>query len=269
MLKLKFADYRFDEGGRSLVPRDETRVLNFGNLLAMLLSSDRGGGSALENRDECLFLDAKVDLSRIGQQIAIQSFEGAGNDLLGRLIQNVTQVFVGSDTNYHFNLDKALGRGDLGELHTSNDNLVWFTKTNYPMRSKCEPFKAQKMVCVVRNPMDTIFEASEIKNLFGRNDSLQIKDNLRADHTHWWNQWVDSQSQNMQTNHDFIMISMLEAIPIYFVRYEDLVANPGPVLTEVFKFVLEVASIEGSVLERRIKELPVPSQPASFCQQAS
>ena len=42
------------------------------------------------------------------------------------------------------------------------------------------------------------------------------------------------------------------ALPTYYVRYEDLVLNPQPVLMELFRFLLEVPSIEGTVVEKRI-----------------
>ena len=43
------------------------------------------------------------------------------------------------------------------------------------------------------------------------------------------------------------------AIPTYFVRYEDLVLNAEPVLTELFCFLLDVHSIEGTVVQERIR----------------
>ena len=43
-------------------------------------------------------------------------------------------------------------------------------------------------------------------------------------------------------------------MPTYFVRYEDLVLNPLPVLTELFCFLLEVPSIEGTVVEKRLAD---------------
>ena len=41
---------------------------------------------------------------------------------------------------------------------------------------------------------------------------------------------------------------------MYYIRYEDLVTDPEPVLTELFKYLLEVPSIEGTVVEQRIKD---------------
>lgn len=43
-------------------------------------------------------------------------------------------------------------------------------------------------------------------------------------------------------------------IPVYYLRYEDLVLNPEPVLRELFCFMFGVASIEGTVLEKRLAD---------------
>lgn len=37
-------------------------------------------------------------------------------------------------------------------------------------------------------------------------------------------------------------------IPIHIVRYEDLVARPGEVMTELVKFVFGVADIKGTIV---------------------
>ena len=51
------------------------------------------------------------------------------------------------------------------------------------------------------------------------------------------------------------MIEEVEpAIPTYYVRYEDMVLNPLPVLMELFCFLLDVESIDGTVAEKRIIE---------------
>ena len=54
------------------------------------------------------------------------------------------------------------------------------------------------------------------------------------------------------------MLAMREhvepAIPTLYIRYEDMVLNPEPVLIELFCFMLDVPSIEGTVVEKRIKD---------------
>mmetsp|Transcript_27078 Transcript_27078/g.36193 ORF Transcript_27078/g.36193 Transcript_27078/m.36193 type:complete len:185 (+) Transcript_27078:157-711(+) len=43
-------------------------------------------------------------------------------------------------------------------------------------------------------------------------------------------------------------------IPMYYLRYEDLVLNPEPVLREMFCFLLSVESVAGTVIEKRIAD---------------
>jgi hypothetical protein len=56
--------------------------------------------------------------------------------------------------------------------------------------------------------------------------------------------------------HEEIVRLMKEKkIPFHVVRYEDLLDNPEPTLKEMFAFMLGVESIEGTVAERRVKEI--------------
>ena len=45
------------------------------------------------------------------------------------------------------------------------------------------------------------------------------------------------------------------SVPTYFVRFEDLVANPEPELNNVMKFLLGVSDLTGTNAERRIGEV--------------
>ena len=44
-------------------------------------------------------------------------------------------------------------------------------------------------------------------------------------------------------------------VPILFVRFEDLVMNPEPVLERMMKFFLGEVDIRGTNAERRVKEV--------------
>ena len=43
--------------------------------------------------------------------------------------------------------------------------------------------------------------------------------------------------------------------PIYFFRFEDVLADPSKELKEIFRFILGMESIEGTVIEHRIEEV--------------
>ena len=57
----------------------------------------------------------------------------------------------------------------------------------------------------------------------------------------WMQHWIDAAK-----NQD---------LPVYFVRFEDLTANPKSVLEEIFKFFLDTNNLEGTVVEQRIKDI--------------
>ena len=60
--------------------------------------------------------------------------------------------------NIDFTLAFALQGRLAGETIVSHDNLVWITKTHWPMEYpyKSEKFAAQKCISIVRNPIDAI-----------------------------------------------------------------------------------------------------------------
>ena len=55
------------------------------------------------------------------------------------------------------------------------------------------------------------------------------------------------------------------AIPTYYVRYEDLILNCQETLEQLFCFLLEVESIAGTVIEKRIRDQLSPDPPRGVC----
>ena len=49
--------------------------------------------------------------------------------------------------------------------------------------------------------------------------------------------------------------TLTKEIPTYIFRYEDLISDPEPMMLECFRFLLDVHSIEGTIVEARIKEI--------------
>ena len=62
-------------------------------------------------------------------------------------------------------------------------------------------------------------------------------------------------AQNIKHNHENVLNEISPKIPTYFMRYEDLKMNPEPVLDGLFRFLLDVESIEGTVVKSRIQEV--------------
>ena len=65
----------------------------------------------------------------------------------------------------------------------------------------------------------------------------------------------------MKLNHEILLNNIASKIPTYFMRYEDLRMNPKPALEGLFCFLLDVPSIKGTVVERRIEDVIQPGSP--------
>ena len=56
----------------------------------------------------------------------------------------------------------------------------------------------------------------------------------------------------MEKNCEMMRAELEPAVPTHYVRYEDLVLNPKPALMGLFCFMLEVPTLEGTVVEKRL-----------------
>ena len=175
----------------------------------------------------------------------------SGNTFLRRVLELITGVYTGSDMN--LNLTMHLQTGNMaGEETVSHDNIVWVTKTHWPMESPLGSvkFSAQKCISIVRNPIDILPSLALLMNLMSH--SLQSQVPLNQVDPEWWDRYVKELSGVVNTNCTRMIAECEPAVPTYYVRYEDLVLNPNPVLMELFCFMLEVPSIDGTVVEKRI-----------------
>ena len=131
----------------------------------------------------------------------------------------------------------------LGHGVTCESNRVWITKTHFGDNT---PFKAHKMFIIARNPIDVIPSAGNFANTFFH--SGQVNEQFHVDFPEYWDRLVRNRTLMMHKNHTAILNSIALEIPTLFIRYEDLKLNPVPVLTELFCFLLDVPSIEGTIV---------------------
>ena len=99
---------------------------------------------------------------------------------------------------------------------------------------------------MVRNPIDIIPSFFYLVNTSSHAATTNEAPN-EADPI-YWNTFVTHISRAIGQQVE-AMQSVENAVPTFYVRYEDLCINPLPVLLELFCFLLEVPSIEGTVVE--------------------
>lgn len=98
----------------------------------------------------------------MGNQVCFQSFPRTGNSFLRKILEVTTGIYTGSDMNIDLTLQLVFKMRAGGESTVSEDNLVWITKTHWPMPSPMgvEKFKAQRCFSIVRNPIDALVSMS-------------------------------------------------------------------------------------------------------------
>lgn len=113
-------------------------------------------------------------------------------------------------------------------------------------------FSSNKCFSIVRNPIDLIPSLALLMNTTSHSKTTTVP--LNEADPEWWDKFVKSLTKMCNDN----MLAMKEqlepAIPTMYIRYEDMVLNPEPILIELFCFLLNVPSIEGTVVEKRIKD---------------
>ena len=140
------------------------------------------------------------------------------------------------------------------EANGPEENLVWISKTHWPWPSPlgAEKFSAKKCISVVRNPIDQITSMAYLKLT---NSHTKVTSVLPSEaDPEWWDRFVLNVSKATNLASQTMREQVHGEIPVYYLRYEDLVLNPEPVLCELFRFLLSVESIEGTVIEKRIQD---------------
>jgi len=70
----------------------------------------------------------------------------------------------------------------------------------------------------------------------------------------WWNAFVQKIAEATNGANIANRELMHPNIPTFYLRYEDLVIDPEPALTDLFCFLLDVESISGTIVEKRIAD---------------
>ena len=124
-----------------------------------------------------------------GNMVAFHSYPRCGNTFLRRLIEQVSGIYTGADMNIDWCTPETM-MGLLGTYHVCDERTVWITKTHYPVGLGTEaPFNAQKMIIVVRNPIDVIPSFASLTQL--KSHSMTPVERFDVDFPEWWNKFVD------------------------------------------------------------------------------
>ena len=75
------------------------------------------------------------------------------------------------------------------------------------------------------------------------------------EHPEVWNEFVTNYIWEIEKYHDMILNQVSKKVPIYYLRFEDLRTKPQETLEGLFAYLLEVPSVTGLNIQRRISEV--------------
>lgn len=108
------------------------------------------------------------------------------------------------------------------------DDTAWIIKTHSPWISVMQqPFKCNKMLLIVRNPLDTIVSLLHLWNT--GNHVGKVPFDCEKEYPEYWDWWVKDTTAHIKNWFKIVMLdTKLRRVPGLFIRFEDLVNDPKP-----------------------------------------
>lgn len=135
------------------------------------------------------------------------------------------------------------------------DDKVWIRKSHYPLPfNGTGAFPVNKIITTARNPLDTIVSYSNL--LLSLTYDKEIKEDLSVAAPEFWAGFcLQTAKQVADFYNMYITDAKKNNVLVHFLRYEDLMGDKERTLSELLAFVLDVESIEGTVVQKRIQEV--------------
>ena len=169
-----------------------------------------------------------------------------------RYLELLTGIVSGSDCTQDItvNLQMESMKGE-----DIVDDTTWIAKSHSPWHMTFAPiFYAQKIILVVRNPLDSIISWLHLCST--QTHCAKAPFDFEKDYPNYFDFWLKDQGSYLV---DWMKVMMNDSkfrkVPMLWIRFEDLVMNPEPELTNVMRFLLGKKDLTGTNAERRIKEV--------------
>jgi hypothetical protein len=160
------------------------------------------------------YLDSINDFPKAG----LIYFENSGEKLLKYYLEQIFKINIGTNT--------------------ANDILenYWIVSSDYPLRNHkyYKEVNIASAIIVIRNPVDVIM--SNVLNSDDIDDAIENVDQLIQQWKEFYRYWTNA------------------PIPVFIVRYEDLIISTEEILLQVARFLLGAKSMENSKLEYFVRK---------------
>jgi len=187
-----YPGYMLDKNMR-IRAKPGTPVLNINELLRLLRSSDE----KLWKESEWMFkggfrfLDGSPNKSN---KIAFASFPRSGNTFLRKYSEMLTGVQTGADNTLDVNIALQMQKMKGEDIV---DDTVWIVKTHSPWcMPYAPPFKANKIMVIVRNPIDVIM--SWLNLVLTGVHNLKIPFEVEKEYPKWFQSYIEKTVREMK-----------------------------------------------------------------------
>jgi hypothetical protein len=160
----------------------------------------------------------------------LASYPRSGNTLVRSLLESVTGFVTSSDTRADRPLSRALAEqhGLVGEGRTEDP----ICKSHWPERVGCQPYRAARVILLVRNPWDAIDSYWHL-NLTNTHTE-KVTDQAYRDHQEFFQHLVRNELSVWLEFLDFYW--KRKDVPVLLVRYEDLILDRKKEMERMLEF---------------------------------
>jgi hypothetical protein len=171
-------------------------------------------------------LDSINDFPKVG----LIYYENSGETLLSHYLEKIFKINPCSNI-----------KADAGGVNINNH---WIVSSDYPMRDDSQYIETHisSAIILIRNPVDVIM-SRVLKDSFYLEEALGKIDQYIQQWKDFYKYWFDA------------------PIPVYIIRYEDLVGSPYDILLDLSKFLLGLKTVDNTKLDYIIK-LSLREQPS-------
>lgn len=127
------------------------------------------------------------------------------------------------------------------------DKRVFVVKTHYPERYGKTKFYSEKCILEIRNPLDSITSLFNMVCTGSHNKSIH-----NDDYAKFFEQWHEFIQQEITVWKDFHNFWLNSKVPVHLIRYEDILGYPKPTMMKLMRFILNEASLEGTLIEHYV-----------------
>ncbi|KAL6076958.1 Fbox domain containing protein [Balamuthia mandrillaris] len=203
--------------------------------------------------EEPRFLLAGEEVGR-RKTVALASYPRSGNSLLRSLLERMTGFITGSDSRPTRDLSRKLAKAGLKGEGVVEPDKVWIVKTHFPERLGWKPFKAEKVILLVRNPFDCIDSYFNMALTRTHTDSIAESEYDRLKEL--WTKRVEEEAEVWHRFHDYWhRTSAHSQVPMLVVRYEDLLLDRKSTLCSIAAFLQDVSNGEVYSYEQRLGQM--------------